>query len=173
MYRDGDDPSEVIANLRHRRPAAEFREKLYYSNNNYLALAHSVSVITGTPYQKWIHENIFKPLDMSSATNNSHDAAKSGHRTDAFVHAGRDRTTRDSIGEAKNVGWWTTTDGMWHIGGSGIAMSITDSVSPASIVDSDASAQGKWVRELLSPRHFAPELVTKYNEGHIPLKGDL
>lgn len=66
---------------------------------------------------------------MHGATNNSHDAAKTGHCTDGFVRSSRDTRQAGSTGTARPVGWWTESNGMWCVGAGGLVMNIQNSVS--------------------------------------------
>jgi len=119
----------VIARIRHMRCASELRKEWRYNNEHYIVLAHIILTLTGIPYADWVRKHIFEPIGMDSATNDSHDAARTGRRTDGFVRSGLDRRQKGSMGIARGIGWWTESDGMWCLGPGGIAMSAKDGVS--------------------------------------------
>ena len=121
-------PSETVAKMRHLSFQSELRQEFVYSNTVYLVLAHIVATVSHMSYPEFLKKNVFDPLGMDSATQDSFEAKRSGKRTDGFIRSGLDRRVGGSLGVARSMGWWTDTDGVWHQGAGGIAMNTKDSV---------------------------------------------
>ena len=61
-----EDGAEMVRSLEYLETNAAFRTKLQYSNQMVSLAGYLVEVITGTPYQEFVRERIFKPLGMES-----------------------------------------------------------------------------------------------------------
>ncbi|KAA0271889.1 MAG: class A beta-lactamase-related serine hydrolase [Chloroflexi bacterium] len=53
-------------------------ERYEYSNANYVTLGMVVQAVTGQSYETYIHENIYKPLDMQNSFTSKTEAEQSG-----------------------------------------------------------------------------------------------
>lgn len=60
----GFSRAEIIHNLRYLTPAYSFRSTYAYSNVMYITAAEIVANIAGQPWEQFLHERIFAPLQM-------------------------------------------------------------------------------------------------------------
>ena len=57
---------EVIDRMRLLKPVQQFRKDYGYCNSCFLTAGEIIPVVTGMPWEKYIEENIFKPLGMNN-----------------------------------------------------------------------------------------------------------
>ncbi|ORX36724.1 beta-lactamase/transpeptidase-like protein [Kockovaella imperatae] len=119
------DPEAALRNQRHLRSFAKMRETFLYNNESIYALAHIVTVFSGTRYPEFVKEHVFDALGHTIIATDGYQrrlvASDSGY-------------TR---GLPESSGWWTDTDGKWLYSG-GISTTADDLVI--------------FTRELLDPR---------------------
>lgn len=86
-WRTNIAPEEFIKRLRHLEPSTTFREKFQYNNLMYYAAGYLIGKLAGQPWRDFIHERIFKPLNMDASNflpddpRPDHEGAK-GYRID-------------------------------------------------------------------------------------------
>ncbi|KAI0655708.1 beta-lactamase/transpeptidase-like protein [Cubamyces menziesii] len=88
-YRPGDTTGDVVRRMRVLRTAYELREKYSYNNQMYMLGAHIIETYSGLPYQDFVAERVFKPLNMSTSTLWPSEATSSGLFTDTWTKDGR------------------------------------------------------------------------------------
>jgi CubicO group peptidase (beta-lactamase class C family) len=64
----GFDTKEILRRIKYLEPIAELRTQLTYSNPMYTVLGEVVTVVSGRPWEQFVTERIFQPLDMKSTT---------------------------------------------------------------------------------------------------------
>jgi CubicO group peptidase (beta-lactamase class C family)/pimeloyl-ACP methyl ester carboxylesterase len=64
----GFDAREILRRLKHLEPIAELRTQHSYNNHMYTALGEVVTRVAGRPWEQFVTERIFLPLDMKSTT---------------------------------------------------------------------------------------------------------
>src|SRR5439155_18854270 len=65
----GFDADEILGRLKLLEPIAELRTQLIYNNHMYYSvLGAVVTRVTGQPWEQFIAERVFRPLDMKSTT---------------------------------------------------------------------------------------------------------
>ena len=57
---------EVITRMRLLKPVQQFRKDFGYCNSCFLTAGEIIPVVSGMPWEKYIEENIFKPLGMTN-----------------------------------------------------------------------------------------------------------
>ncbi|KAF9455443.1 beta-lactamase/transpeptidase-like protein [Collybia nuda] len=85
--------AEMISNLRHLRPSAEFRETFQYNNMMYEALSHLPRVFLNQSYESYISQHLFSRLDMSDSTFSVAEAEARGQLAHGFQWTMRDMYT--------------------------------------------------------------------------------
>lgn len=89
--------AQLVGRFRDKPLDFEPGEKWSYSNSGYVLLTYLIEKITGASYEKFVHENIFAPLDMKDSGYDSNSAiierrasgyAMNGNRIEnaGFVH---------------------------------------------------------------------------------------
>lgn len=64
----GFKTQEILRRLKYIEPIAELRTKYIYNNHMYTVLGEVVARVSGKPYQQYVAEHIFQPLEMRSTT---------------------------------------------------------------------------------------------------------
>jgi CubicO group peptidase (beta-lactamase class C family) len=64
----GFDSIEILRRLKYLEPAAELRTRFVYNNHMYTALNELVARVTGQPWEEFVAERLFRPLEMKSTT---------------------------------------------------------------------------------------------------------
>jgi CubicO group peptidase (beta-lactamase class C family) len=67
---------DVINRMRLLKPVQQFRKDYGYCNSCFLTAGEIIPVVTGMPWEKYIEENIFKPLGMTNTYALSKDFEK-------------------------------------------------------------------------------------------------
>lgn len=57
---------DVITKMRLLKPVQQFRKDYGYCNSCFLTAGEIIPVVTGMPWEKYVEENIFKPLGMNN-----------------------------------------------------------------------------------------------------------
>ncbi|WWC72853.1 uncharacterized protein I206_106817 [Kwoniella pini CBS 10737] len=163
-------PSEIVAKMRYLKPSTELRRNLQYNNNHYVALGLLVERVSGLTLPEYVQKHIYDPIGMSTATYNSTQAAKSGHRSDGFMNSvpnlgickqnledSLERMDEKCLGIHGNLNWWTDGDGLEEAGPGGILLSAND--------------MKKWIKELLHPTVLPSSVVKMVTTGHTVYDG--
>lgn len=90
-------PAELVARFRDKPLDFQPGEKWNYSNSGYVLLGYLIEKITGGTYEKFVTENIFRPLGMKDSGYDSntaiiphradgYEATPNGFRHAGFVH---------------------------------------------------------------------------------------
>ncbi|MDX1413978.1 MAG: serine hydrolase [Candidatus Promineifilaceae bacterium] len=94
---------QVIAGMRHLRPASSFRSQYAYQNITYLAAGQIIPAVCGRSWDDFIQERIFAPLGMNSSNTSIH--AYGGNDNIAQPHVEIEgRWTRVPLRDYDNVG---------------------------------------------------------------------
>lgn len=64
----GFDAEEVLRRLKYLEPIAELRTQFIYNNHMYTVLGEVVKCVSGQPWEHFVAERIFQPLEMRSTT---------------------------------------------------------------------------------------------------------
>lgn len=79
---------EIISRLRHLKPVSSFRSEYAYDNLLYIVAGEVIASVSGMPYEEFIDERIFMPLNMNHCSANLVDLAD--HTNIAAPHMVRD-----------------------------------------------------------------------------------
>ncbi|KIK51282.1 hypothetical protein GYMLUDRAFT_208774 [Collybiopsis luxurians FD-317 M1] len=82
---------EMISNLRYLRPSAELRETWQYNNLMYETLSYLPTLLLDQPYESYISENLFRPLNMTASTYSVAVAEASGQLAHGHMRSMRDK----------------------------------------------------------------------------------
>ncbi|WVW85468.1 hypothetical protein I302_107506 [Kwoniella bestiolae CBS 10118] len=156
------DSSSLLNMMSHLPPSSHFRNKWQYNNDNYLILAHIVSVLSRQPFTDFLQYNFLEPLGMTSALFDPIEAKWTGKRSDAILRIGKGMEIVSSNsdgrqiklqGQKRNIDWWTKGKGESMWGSAGLIMSINDVT--------------RWLQELLSPTLITQSILEKCAEDQI------
>lgn len=123
---------ELIYNLRYLKPVSSFRSKYDYDNLLYIVAGEVVERVSGTEYEDFIEEQIFKPLQMDRSAVNYNLIEEKSNVIDG--HAPAD-------GELVTVG-----------------LSFTEAANPAAGVYSSVNDMSKWVQMQLDRGRYGENL---------------
>ncbi|KAF5371351.1 hypothetical protein D9615_009703 [Tricholomella constricta] len=159
-YKWSDDVPNIIKKLKSHRPSAEFREVHQYNNNMYTLLSYLPTVLLPSkiPFARYVKQNIFEPLGMSSTTY-SYDVAKLGHLADGIARQGINYTEDPLGGTPRALPYWSTKGG-------------EDGNCPGGII-SNAVDMSIWLQTLLlegqkpgtNQSVIPPEVIQKVSAG--------
>lgn len=76
-------PEKTIERFMHKSLEFEPGEKFRYSNSGYIVLGYIIEKVSGTSYESYIQEHIFKPLHMET-TGYDHHASILKHRATGY-----------------------------------------------------------------------------------------
>ncbi len=124
-YRSSLPADEIIRRLAYVKPTAGFRTTFQYQNMMYVAAGQAVGSASGTPWDQFVRENIFQPLDMKDSDSSAIAAQKSSD------HATPHESNPD--GSVKPIAWVNI-----------------DNVGPAGSINSSARDMARWLTFQLS-----------------------
>ncbi len=127
-YGSSYDRSEVLRRVKNLAPASSFRSRYGYQNIMYMAAGEVVGAVSGTSWDAFIKERLFKPLGMSRSSTSVNDLK--GTSNVATPHEEVDDTLR------------------------AIRWPNYDNVGAAGSVNSSAHDMAMWVRLLLNNGDF-------------------
>jgi len=119
---------EIIYKLRFMKPASSFRSHYAYDNLLYMTAGQIIPAVTGTSWDDYVREHIFKPLGMSH-TNTTNADIKPDDDV-AYPHS--------------------KVDGKLQV----IPFEILDNAAPAGAINSGAADMAKWVQLQLNHGKF-------------------
>jgi CubicO group peptidase (beta-lactamase class C family) len=61
------DRTEVVKRIRHLKPVSSFRSRFAYQNIMYLVAGQLIPAVTGSDWDTFVQERLFKPLDMHAS----------------------------------------------------------------------------------------------------------
>ncbi|KAF5391208.1 hypothetical protein D9757_003079 [Collybiopsis confluens] len=107
-YNEEQSVPEVISNIKHLRPSAEFREVWQYNNIMYTVLSYLPEVVLHIPFTHFVKNNIFLPLGLHSTTYSGDVAEKSGNLASGFARDKVNRT-KDIFGRGipRSIPFWS------------------------------------------------------------------
>ncbi|KAJ4465720.1 beta-lactamase/transpeptidase-like protein [Lentinula lateritia] len=86
--------AEMISNLRYLRPSAEARETWQYNNLMYETLSYLPELLLDQPFESYVADHLFNPLNMSASTYSVAIAEKSSeHMAHGYMRSMRDEIT--------------------------------------------------------------------------------
>ena len=85
----GSSREKLFQSLKYFEPYAEFRKKFIYSNLGYTIAGHVVERASGTTWENYTAEKIFKPLGMTNACFTIEDMKKTGDYAQPYVMCAR------------------------------------------------------------------------------------
>jgi CubicO group peptidase (beta-lactamase class C family) len=94
-YHRGYDQREIMRRMRYLRPVAGFRSEFHYANQQYGLAGLIIEAVTGTSWDDFITERIFKALKMSHSFSGYHSVTDS--QDFASPHAVLDETYPASV----------------------------------------------------------------------------
>ncbi|KAG5642300.1 hypothetical protein DXG03_003044 [Asterophora parasitica] len=129
-YRYTDVATDAIRKLQYQRQSAPFRDIWQYNNNMYITLSHLPELLVGKPFGRYVKENIFEPLGMTSTTYSYQLADSNRQRADGMAREGLDVYTDPFAGTPRAVKYWTSQtggeDGSVLAGAGGVITSAAD-----------------------------------------------
>ncbi|KAF5365311.1 hypothetical protein D9758_005454 [Tetrapyrgos nigripes] len=132
MYSRTDNTSSILQRLRYLRTSAPFRTIWQYCNNMYTLLSYLPTLLVDKPFARYIKDNIFVPLNLSSTTYSLDVARASGHLADPICRDGVNRSDDVfGMGKARAAlypNWWldSSEDGNYKSGAGGVIMNAKD-----------------------------------------------
>ena len=120
---------DIVHKLRYMKPASSFRSHYAYDNLLYMTAGQIIPAVTGTSWDDYIRQRIFKPLGMNHSTVSSKD-----------IKVGDDYSSPHS-----------RVDGKLEV----IPLEDLDNVGPAGSINSCAADMAKWVQLQLNRGKFA------------------
>ncbi|EIN06834.1 beta-lactamase/transpeptidase-like protein [Punctularia strigosozonata HHB-11173 SS5] len=84
-----DTTKDVVSRLKDLRAAFELRHTWSYNNQMYMVGSYIISKYSGMPYEQFVVERVFKPLNMSDSMFSQDQAAKTGRFSDSWNKYGR------------------------------------------------------------------------------------
>ncbi|GAV99348.1 beta-lactamase transpeptidase-like protein [Lentinula edodes] len=86
--------AEMISNLRYLRPSAEARETWQYNNLMYETLSYLPELLLDQPFESYVADHLFNPLNMSASTYSVAIAEESSeHMAHGYMRSMRDEIT--------------------------------------------------------------------------------
>ena len=148
-----DIPSdEVIRKMRDVKPSYSIRSSFIYQNIFYLAAGKVIEKISGKPWDQFLRDRIFQPLQMTSTVPFLKEA-KSPNKTQAHFKIEEkitviEHTSADSIGPAGSV--WSNVDDMskWMV----------------CMLDSSKYSGGRLLSKKTWAEMFKPQVLVPPNE---------
>lgn len=122
------DRSELIQRIRHLEPSASFRSTFSYQNVLYTAAGQAIEAVTGTTWDDFLTERLFRPLGMD-----------------------RTNTSVESLADLDNV---ATPHAVIDGEPRPVPYRNIDAVGPAGSIHSTASDMARWLRFQLSGGTF-------------------
>lgn len=119
---------EIIYKLRFMKPASSFRSHYAYDNLLYMTAGQIIPAVTGTTWDDYVQQRIFKPLGMTHS-NVSNANFKAGDDV-AYPHS--------------------VVDGKLQV----VAFGVLDNAGPAGAINSCAADMAKWVQLQLNRGKF-------------------
>jgi CubicO group peptidase (beta-lactamase class C family) len=96
--------------MQHQRQSNEFRNIWQYNNNMYTVLSQLPVATTGQNFARYVKQNIFDPLNMTSTTYSYEVANLNGHRAEGMAREGIDYYNGDPwSGIPRNVTYWLSS----------------------------------------------------------------
>jgi CubicO group peptidase (beta-lactamase class C family) len=77
----------------------------------YITLSHLPPLLTGVPYGRYVKENIFDRLGMSSTGYSYQNANSNGQRADGMARQGLDVYEDPFAGRPRSTKYWTSQVG--------------------------------------------------------------
>jgi len=114
---------EIVARLRHIKPATSFRNRYAYDNVLYLVAGQVVAAVSGKSWDGFIKERIFAPLGMTASNTSVKDLRPGGN----FVSPHQKTEGRLQAVPYMNI----------------------DNTAPAGAINSNVAEMAKWVAVLL------------------------
>ncbi|KAJ7624933.1 beta-lactamase/transpeptidase-like protein [Roridomyces roridus] len=144
-----DGVEDIIARLQYLRPSAGFRELAQYNNHMYTVLSSFPKTLVDTPFEQYVHDNIFVPFGLNATTYFYADAVATGRLADGFTRQDAN-LTHDPFdqGTVRVLPYWD--------------QSSTHAISGAGGVISSAHDMAIWLQALLQ------EGTNQANETVIP-----
>jgi CubicO group peptidase (beta-lactamase class C family) len=119
---------EIIHKLRFMKPASSFRSHYAYDNLLYMTAGQIIPAVTGTSWDDYIQQRIFKPLGMTHSN-----------------------VTNATIKPSDNVAFpHSNMDGKLQV----IHFEVLDNAGPAGAINSCAADMAKWVQLQLNRGKF-------------------
>jgi CubicO group peptidase (beta-lactamase class C family) len=129
LWTGGDNsPDEIVRRVRFIRPAYSLRSGFVYQNIMYLVAGKVVEAASGMPWERFVRERIFVPLEMGRTVPTQAAAESLPNR--AVPHWPRG----DSLLVIKN--------------------SLADGIAPAGAVWSNVADMSRWLRFLIDSGRF-------------------
>lgn len=102
------DRAEVLRRARHLKPVSSFRSRFAYQNITYLAAGEIIPAASGMSWDDFVHERIFKPLQMNASNTSITALEETGNV--ATPHAKIDGSVQiipyrdyDNVGPAASI----------------------------------------------------------------------
>ena len=77
--------ADAVSRMAHLPPAAPFRTKWLYANMGYVATAHAVERVAGSPWERLVEQRIFAPLGMARTTFSREHALRDPNHIDGSM----------------------------------------------------------------------------------------
>ncbi|KAG5643175.1 hypothetical protein DXG03_001379 [Asterophora parasitica] len=112
-YRYNDTVDTLINRFQYQRQSLGFRQRWQYNNNPYTILSVlPPRFLNGSiTFARYVKDNIFEPLNMSSTTYSYQIADATGHRADGMTRKGWNLYKDVFAGEPAATKWWSGTTG--------------------------------------------------------------
>ncbi|KAJ7624937.1 beta-lactamase/transpeptidase-like protein [Roridomyces roridus] len=118
---------DVISRLQYLRPSTGFREQTQYNNHMYTVLSSFPKTLVDTPFEQYVHDNIFVPFGLNSTTYFYADAVATGKLADGFTRQDAN-VTHDPFdqGTVRVLPFWDQSSNHVISGAGGVISSAHD-----------------------------------------------
>lgn len=127
-YGSGYDRTEIINRLQHFEPTLGFRNRYHYQNIMFLVAGQVVTAVSGTSWDNYLTDHLFKPLRMTRSN------------TTVSVLSGMDNVATPHAKEKDKI--------------ITISYRNIDNIAPAGSVNSSALEMAQWLRLQLGHGKF-------------------
>ncbi|KAJ7111362.1 beta-lactamase/transpeptidase-like protein, partial [Mycena epipterygia] len=119
-----------IRRVKYLKPSTGFREQWQYNNHMYTLLSYFPPLLTGIPFEKYVHSFIIELLGMHATTYSSETAMESGNLADGMLRQGVNQTEDVfGLGRVRAAPFWAPSKrGEGHVlsGAGGVISSAND-----------------------------------------------
>ena len=156
--------ANMLAGLRHIKPATSFRSGYAYDNILYTVAGALIEAVSGQSYEDYLRQHVFKPAGLSTATSDEPTRLATANR--AFPH-GRNSAAVRGLGplqlldETDQLGAASTPAGLLAMSANDLAKWLTIQLAHGKTADggrlfSEASSAEMWKPQTIEPNGPVP-----------------
>lgn len=131
---------EVVARIRHVKPASSFRSRYAYQNGMFIVAGEIVEKVTGKSWDDFVRERFFQPLRMTSTTTRFADLANERNVATPHIHVD---------GRVEPIPWRNV-----------------ENLGAAAAINSNAADLAQWLRLQLGEGKFDGKAIFSREASH-------